>query len=137
MNAVAFTTIFSSDSYIEANLYANRLKSEGINAFLKDEFTVTIDPILSNAVGGIKVVVPEGEADAAGFLIRSWKEEAAHAALCPVCGKGELLLVSSGKRPLNFLAGIFGTLLGNYALSVEKKYTCFVCGSEFDELPEP
>lgn len=136
MNTVAFTTIFSSDSYIEASLFANRLKDEGVNAFLKDEFTVTIDPILSNAVGGIKIVVPENEAVIADSLIKSWKAEAASSAICPTCGKGELLFVSSGKKPINILTGLFGTLFANYALPVEKKYHCFVCGSEFDELPE-
>ncbi len=32
-------------------------EEEGINCWLKDENTVTIDPILTNAIGGIKLMV--------------------------------------------------------------------------------
>ena len=33
---------------------------DGIRCWLKDENTVTIDPILTNAIGGIKVMVDSG-----------------------------------------------------------------------------
>lgn len=51
------TTVRSYDNYFNAYLALNKLLSEGIEAFLQNEHIVTIDPFLSNAVGGIKVNV--------------------------------------------------------------------------------
>ena len=54
-----FIKLQTFDNYIEANLVLNRFLNEGIEFYLKDEYTVTIDPLLSNAIGGIKLVVRE------------------------------------------------------------------------------
>ena len=43
----------------EAHAIRVRLESEGIPVFLFDEFTITMDWLLSNAIGGVKVQVPE------------------------------------------------------------------------------
>lgn len=131
-----FKTLISFDSYIEAHLLKNRLIAEGIEAFLKDEFTVTIDPILSNAVGGIKIIVTEDQFEAAAMLVQKWKAEENAAGLCPTCHTGYLQMVSSGKEPANVISGLLGTLFGSYALAVKKHYKCFSCNAEFDELPE-
>ena len=47
-----------------------RLKEEGIECWLKDENTVTIDPIIANAVGGIKLMVEEEKAEASLGIIK-------------------------------------------------------------------
>jgi Putative prokaryotic signal transducing protein len=43
----------------QAHAIRVRLESEGIPVFLFDEFTITMDWLLSNAIGGVKVQVPE------------------------------------------------------------------------------
>jgi putative signal transducing protein len=43
----------------EAHAMRVRLESEGIPVFLFDEFTITMDWLLSNAIGGVKVQVPD------------------------------------------------------------------------------
>jgi Putative prokaryotic signal transducing protein len=50
------------DNYISAHITMGRLKEEFINCYLQDEYTVTIDPLLSNAIGGIKLMVAEQQA---------------------------------------------------------------------------
>jgi len=35
------------------------LESEGIDCFLKDELTINSDPLISNAIGGVKLQVQE------------------------------------------------------------------------------
>jgi hypothetical protein len=50
-------TVRTFNNYFSANIMLSKLKDGGIRCYLKDEFTVTVDPILSNAVGGIKLVV--------------------------------------------------------------------------------
>jgi hypothetical protein len=54
---MSFTPIYTFTNYIDANLFLMHLQEDGINCWLKDEHTVTIDPIISNAIGGIKLMV--------------------------------------------------------------------------------
>lgn len=60
-----FILLTTFDNYIEAHIALGRLKEEFINCYLKDEYTVTIDPLLSNAIGGIKLMVAETQAERA------------------------------------------------------------------------
>ena len=41
----------------EAMLFKGKLESEGIEVFLQDENTINTDPLLSNAIGGVKLLV--------------------------------------------------------------------------------
>jgi hypothetical protein len=42
----------------EAELLAGRLESEGVPAYIPDVMTVTVDPLIINSIGGIRVQVP-------------------------------------------------------------------------------
>jgi len=123
-------------NYIDANIIMGRLQEEGINCWLKDENTVTIDPILTNAVGGIKLMVAESQADRAFELLREFRSEL-HAVLkCPRCGSANVEFVTTPRKASNWFGAIFGFLLTNYAFSIDKVYHCFDCGFEFEELPD-
>ncbi len=50
---------------VEAYAIRLHLEEAGIPVFLADEFTVVMDWLLSNAIGGIKVQVPESYAEKA------------------------------------------------------------------------
>jgi hypothetical protein len=65
-----FIEIRSYDNYIYANIVLGKLQAEGINCHLKDEYTITIDPLLSPALGGIKVMVAHSQVDRALELLR-------------------------------------------------------------------
>ena len=43
-------TVKTFDSYFVAHIILGRLQSEGIECYLKDEATVTIDPILTKLI---------------------------------------------------------------------------------------
>ena len=60
-----FVRIAAFDDYISAHIAMGRLKDEYINCYLQDENTVTIDPLLSNAIGGIKLMVAASQAERA------------------------------------------------------------------------
>jgi hypothetical protein len=70
-----FIALRSYDNYIPAHILMGRLEEEGIKCWLKDEYSVTIDPFLSNAIGGIKVMVASSQADRALELVKSWETE--------------------------------------------------------------
>ncbi|MBC7948127.1 MAG: DUF2007 domain-containing protein [Chitinophagaceae bacterium] len=66
-----FVLLTSFDNYIPAHIAMGRLKEEYINCFLQDEYTVTIDPLLSNAVGGIKLMVAETQIERAIQILKT------------------------------------------------------------------
>ena len=70
-----FVTIRSFDNYIDANIIFAKLQAEDVHCFLVDEYTATINPFLSNAIGGIKLNVPEAEATKARELLVNFDEE--------------------------------------------------------------
>ncbi|MEO6405954.1 MAG: DUF2007 domain-containing protein [Ferruginibacter sp.] len=123
------------DNYFSANITLTRLQDAGIHCYLKDEYTVTIDPILSNAIGGIKLDVDERDVEAARQLLAAFDEEFLRSATCPQCGKHEITLVPKAGTS-NTLTAILTWLFASYAVSVENVYQCTSCGYESKTLPE-
>jgi hypothetical protein len=66
-----FVLLCSFDNYIPAHIAFGRLKEEFINCYLQDEYSVTIDPFLSNAIGGIKLMVAETQIDRAREILEN------------------------------------------------------------------
>jgi hypothetical protein len=60
-----FVELRAFDNYIYAHIVLARLRDSGINCHLKDEITITIDPLLSPALGGIKLMVAAPQVDRA------------------------------------------------------------------------
>src|ERR1051325_13236 len=118
-------------NYIDANIVMGRLEEDGINCWLKDENTVTIDPILTNAVGGIKLMVPEDEAERAVELLRQYKAELLPIIKCPRCGSGNVELVSTPRKASNWISTIFSFFFVSAPLPVDKVYHCFNCSNEY------
>lgn len=65
----AFVTIKTFTYAHEVGIIPSLLEAEGIKTFLKDEHLVTMDPLRSNAYGGIKLQVPLSEAQRAVHLL--------------------------------------------------------------------
>ena len=66
-----FVLLCSFDNYIPAHIALGRLKEEFINCYLQDEYSVTIDPFLSNAIGGIKLMVAETQLERARKILEN------------------------------------------------------------------
>ncbi len=60
-----FAVVATYDNYIEAHLAMGMLEDVDIRCWLKDENAVTISPFISNAVGGIKLMVTEPQVERA------------------------------------------------------------------------
>lgn len=70
-----FVCLHIYDDYVEANIILGRLQSQDINSWLQDENLVTVFPGLTNAVGGIKLMVAENQVERATELLRQLKDE--------------------------------------------------------------
>ncbi len=93
------------DNYFRANIQLTRLRAAGIECYLKDEYVVTIDPFLSNAIGGIKLMVRKSEEHKVRKLLREMNAEADSKLLCPECGSHKFILVPK-RSAENLLAAI-------------------------------
>lgn len=129
-------TVRTFNNYFSANILLSKLRDGGIQCYLKDEFTVTVDPILANAVGGIKLVVNRNDAAEVFELLKKFDEEYKNNAVCPNCGSNDIELVPK-RNPANMITAILSWLFSSYAVSAENIYKCGACGYESDTLPEP
>lgn len=127
-------TIKTFDNYFNANIILGRLRDAGINCYLKDEYTVTIDPILSNAIGGIKLVVNEADLNAAQKLLDHFEEEYLKNVKCPSCAGNNITLISKPGAG-NFITAILTWLFSSYAIAPDKIYQCQDCLYESETLP--
>jgi hypothetical protein len=64
------------DNYIHANIQLGMLQDKGINCHLADEYIITLDPLLSPAIGGMKLMVYETQADRAMTLLEETEKNA-------------------------------------------------------------
>jgi hypothetical protein len=79
----------------EAHLAVARLESAGIKALIRDEYTVTNDWLISNAVGGVKIEVANEDWIEARTLL-DLKPDSAGMIICPHCGSHDIYI-----RPLS------------------------------------
>lgn len=67
----SFTTIAVFQYSSEALIIKGKLESENITVFLADEYTVDMDPLVSNAIGGVKLQVYTEQVERAKDIIRT------------------------------------------------------------------
>ena len=128
-----FILLNSYNNYIEAHIARGVLEEEGIRCWIKDEYTVTIDPILTNAIGGIKIMVANPDAQRAWEILNQLKKEQKMAVVCPQCGSNNTELVSTPRKAINWLSAFSTFFLGDFAMTIEKVNHCFDCKYEFPE----
>jgi len=128
---MGFVVLRSYPNYVEAHIDRGVLEEEGIPCWLKDENTVTIDPILTNAVGGIKLMVSQELAERAHNFLESLRKEQKKTLACPVCGSHNLELVSTPRKAMNWITALVTFFLGRFAIAPEMVQHCFDCGHEF------
>lgn len=84
----------------EAYLAKARLESDGINASVRDDVTISLYWLFSNAIGGVKVDVEDEDYDRAREVL-ALPKVAAGLLRCPHCGSDEVRM-----RELSPLAAI-------------------------------
>ena len=131
-----FIVLNSYNTYIDAHIAKGVLEEQGIESWLKDENTVTIDPILTNAVGGIKIMVAKQDGQRAWDILQELKKEQRAAIVCPKCGSHNIELVSTPRKAINWLSSITTFFLGDQAIAMDKVHHCFDCNHEFPEAKQ-
>lgn len=127
----------SYESYIDAHIAKGVLEEEGITCWLKDENTVTINPILTNALGGIKILVAKEDLEKAAEILNRLRREQKSLVACPKCGSHNVELVSTPRKAFNWLSALTTFFLSDRAIALDKVNHCFDCGNEFPQKDEP
>ncbi len=135
------TTIATFTEPWEAHLFAGRLKAEGLAATVTHEHHIwNIWPI-ATALRGVKVQVPEHEAEAARAIWRACREGDYHDMMaeefgdepdsfkCPKCGSREVRSWHTWSESLTSLASVF---FGAASLPAQPSgYRCKQCGERW------
>ncbi|MEN9548411.1 MAG: hypothetical protein RIR12_1002 [Bacteroidota bacterium] len=123
-----FSIIKRYDNYVEAHISKGVLEENDIECWLKDENTVTLDPLLTNAIGGIKLMVNTDKVEAAKEILNKLRAEQKEKVVCGKCGSHNIELVSTPRKPVNWLMAFF---VSTPNAGFEKVNHCFDCGNEF------
>jgi len=126
-----FVILQSFNNYVDAHLLMAKLESEDIQCWLQDENTVTLYPILTNAVGGIKLFINKNDLSRARQIFWEVENNRKKTIECPKCKGHNIELVSTPRKAANWFSAILTFFLGDYALAVDKVNHCFDCGNEF------
>ncbi|NBL65663.1 DUF2007 domain-containing protein [Flavobacterium sp. NST-5] len=119
----------------EAIVVKGKLESEGIEVFLRDHFTIDTDPMVSNAIGGVKLFVKETDYENATKILSEISDfsldDSGKPIECPHCGAQKAQLFTSitdFKSLISFLVSMFFVILPFYT---KYKYHCENCNKEF------
>lgn len=129
-----FVLVQTYQNYIDAHIAKGQLEEAGIDCWLKDEHTVTTNPMWTNAVGGIKLMVVAHQQEAAKAALLQLLEEKRMRMACIKCGSHNVEYVSTPRKASNWLTAIGSFIFGNYAIAPDKVYHCFDCGHESEEV---
>jgi hypothetical protein len=99
-------TIKTFANVIEAEIAKSLLDSEGIESFVRDAHTVSINMLYSNALGGIRLDVKATDAERAIELLN--QTFAVEAPVCEKCGSKNVSRVSASRRIAFFSFFAFG-----------------------------
>lgn len=88
----------------EAHIARARLETEGIPAFVADEHTINMQWLYSDALGGVRLQVPEPYAQAAQAILAEDREpdlieqQGEETKVCPHCGSANTEYHQIGRR---------------------------------------
>lgn len=132
-------TVKTFDNIIDAYILKNRLETDNIECFIQDENTVSIDPLLSNAVGGIKLKVQEKDYAKAFEIIQElenkpFEDRNGNIIVCPNCGSNQLYKDFNSIQDFkSLISALFSLVLSIFPVYLNKVFRCKKCDTEFKQ----
>lgn len=132
-----FEKIGSYQYSSEAIIIKGKLESEGIEVFMADNFTIDTDPLVSNAIGGVKLYVRNEDMDKANTVLsdisRYSVDDKGQAIICHKCNSDKVEVGTTVKEGKSLFAFLFGFSISTGVLPLYTKYIyrCSNCSNEF------
>ncbi|WP_298531495.1 DUF2007 domain-containing protein [uncultured Algibacter sp.] len=102
-----FTVLAIFEYSSEAQITKAKLDSEGIKTMLADEKTIDTDPLLSQAIGGVKLLVHKKDLEIATEIynnIRRYrKDENGNDIHCPKCQSTKILMAPPDRKNIFYM----------------------------------
>lgn len=110
----------------EAQITKSKLEAEGIRVLLLDEKTIDSDPLISQAIGGVKLLVYNDDAEAALKIynrIRLYEtDKTGNAIVCPNCQSTKILIAELTRKNIFYML---------FPFFEKTKFRCNVCNTIF------
>lgn len=134
MNEI-FSTVAVFQYSAEAQITKGRLEAEGIKTFLADNHTVDTDPLVSNAIGGVKLKVRKEDEDKALQVITSISkysvDDEGMKINCPKCQSEKVELFTRVKGLKSFLFFGISFFVNALPMFIKREYHCERCSNKF------
>ncbi len=132
----AFTTIADFQYSSEALIVKGRFEAEGIETFLRDQHTIDTDPLVSNAIGGVKLNVRRQDEAKALEVLESINryslDDTGVAITCPKCGSKNVDLQSNVKDVKSLMFFMFSFFMYVLPIYIKYDYRCENCKNKFN-----
>ncbi len=120
----------------EAQIIKGRLEAEGIECFLTDNHTIDTDPLVSNAIGGVKLKVRTEDEKRALQVLESISkysvDDEGVQITCPKCHSGKVELFTSVKSVKSFFFFCISFLVNALPMHIRREYHCATCNNKFE-----
>ncbi|TXD53191.1 MULTISPECIES: DUF2007 domain-containing protein [unclassified Polaribacter] len=91
----------------EAHVTKSRLDSDGFTTMLMDEKTIDTDPLVSNAIGGVKLLVHKNDFEKAAVVyneIRTYQKDKNDKDIsCPKCSSTRILIAPIQRKNVFYM----------------------------------
>ncbi len=118
----------------EAHIYAAKLGDAGIEVFMRDHITVDSDPLISNAIGGVKLMVRTTDLECAKSVLEGVEmyslEDDGRPMTCPECGGHAIEMATGLDGKWSFLKFVAVSLAGLFPI-INHRYKCNDCRASF------
>lgn len=120
----------------EAQIIKGRLEAEGIEVFLADNHTIDTDPLVSNAIGGVKIFVRKENEKKALEVLESINKYSLNdegvEILCPKCNSSKVEYMSNIRNLKSLFFFMFSFLLTVLPIYIKYEYRCENCKNKFN-----
>jgi len=121
-----YTVLAVFEYSTEAQLMVSKLDSENIKTMLKDEKTIDSDPLISQAIGGVKLLVHNNDLEKAVAIyneIRVYQKDKNGDNLhCPSCNSTHILIAPPERKNIFYML---------FPFFEKTKYICNDCKTVF------
>lgn len=130
-----FVTIARFQYSSEAHIFRGKLESEGIKVYMADDITIDTDPLMSHAIGGVKLKVSKAQEQKAIEVLKSIHKYSLDDNLqpitCPNCNSEKVDYLSTIKDFKSLIIYLFSFLIAILPFSIRYTYRCENCKTEF------
>ena len=134
-----YTRIATYQFSPEAQIFKGRLEAEGIHVLITDQHTIDTDPLVSNAIGGVKLLVLKEDKVRAEKVLEELSlyslDDNGSEISCPKCKSNKIDYFTNVNDIKAFLAFIINLLMfGLYPIYTKYEYRCEDCKEKFNQI---